>query len=54
MAQGYLQTVQQGANNSYQDLVDTAARLGAIQEEYKQRQAALEEQQKAGIRSGAS
>ena len=54
MAQGYLQTVQQGANNSYQDLVDTAARLGAIQEEYKQRQTALEEQQKAGIRSGAS
>lgn len=54
MAQGYLQTVQQGANKSYQDLVDTAARLGAIQEEYEQRQAALEEQQKAGIRSGAS
>ena len=54
MAQGYLQTVQQGANKSYQDLVDTAARLGAVQEEYKQRQAALEEQQKAGIRSGAS
>lgn len=54
MAQGYLQTVQQGANNSYQNLVDTAARLGAVQEEYKQRQAALEEQQKASIRSGAS
>ena len=54
MAQGYLQTVQQGANKSYQDLVDTAARLGAIQEEYKQRQAALEEQQKASIRSGVS
>ena len=54
MAQGYLQTVQQGANKSYQDLVDTASRLGALQEEYKQRQAALEEQQKASLRSGVS
>lgn len=54
MANGYLQTVQQGAYNSYQNMVDTAARLGALQEDYKQRQAALEEQQKAGIRSGVA
>lgn len=54
MATGYLQTVRENAEKSYQALVDTSARLGAVQEEYRQRQAALEEQQKAGIRSGTS
>lgn len=54
MATGYLQTVRANAEKSYQDLVETSARLGAVQEEYRQRQAALEEQQKAGIRSGTS
>lgn len=54
MANGYLQTVQQGAYNSYQNMVDTAARLGALQEEYRQRAEAEKKQEKAAIRAGVA